>query len=43
MKTKKTLLSTSKNIENASFTSELNNILSASNRIKLDIWPAWKG
>jgi hypothetical protein len=28
---------------NSSYNSELNNLISSANRIKLDIWPAWKG
>lgn len=43
MKTKRTLHSTSKNIENSAFPIELNNILNVGNKIKLDLWPTWKG
>lgn len=43
IKTKKSLLSTSKNIESTSFSSELNTLLGLSNKIKLDVWPTWKG
>lgn len=42
-KTKKTLSSTAKNIENNGFSIELNNKLNAGNKIKLDLWPTWKG
>ncbi len=43
MKTKKTLQLTSKNIENNGFAIDLNNMLNAGNKIKLDLWPTWKG
>lgn len=43
IKTKKTLQMTTKNIESSTYTNELGNILSVGNRIKLDMWPTWKG
>ena len=43
LKAKKTLHLTSKNIESTAFPIDLNNLLSVSNRIKLDMWPTWKG
>lgn len=43
IKTKKTLQISSKNIENTSYPLELNNLLNLGNKIKLDLWPTWKG
>jgi hypothetical protein len=43
LKTKKLLNEAARNLENANFTNETNNLLAASNKIRLDTWPQWKG
>ena len=43
-KTKKSLSTLSKLLESSSsYSGDLNNLLGSASRIKLDIWPAWKG